>query len=75
MTAETDATTILNKATEAVQDATEAVDATSERIAGAIKANRRPGTFLQQLARLTRQAPLRSLGIAFVGGFVIARRR
>jgi ElaB/YqjD/DUF883 family membrane-anchored ribosome-binding protein len=75
MTAETDATTNLNKATEAVHDATEAVEVTSQSIAGAIEANRRPATFLQQLARLTRQAPLRSLGIAFVVGFIIARRR
>lgn len=75
MTAETDVTTNLNKTTEAVHDATEAVEATSESIAGAIEANRRPGAFLQQLARLTRQAPLRSLCIAFVVGFVIARRR
>ena len=75
MTGETDATIILNKVTETVHDATAAVEATSESIAGAIEANRRPGAFLQQLARLTRQAPLRSLGIAFVVGFVIARRR
>jgi hypothetical protein len=74
MTAETDATIILNEVTEAVHDATAAVEATSESIAGAIDANRRRGSFLQQLTRLTRQAPLRSLGIAFVVG-LIARRR
>jgi hypothetical protein len=70
-TGETDATIILNKVTKTVHDATAAVEATSESIAGAIAANRRPGTFHQQLAWLLRQAPLRSLGIVFVVGFVI----
>jgi hypothetical protein len=42
MTAESDATTVLDKATEAVHDATEAVQATTQSIAGAIEAGDDP---------------------------------
>ena len=55
MTAEGSASQ-LDKATEAVHDATEAVQATTQSIAGAIEEGRRPG-LLDQLARLTREAP------------------
>jgi hypothetical protein len=75
MTVEVDAPTALDKATEAVHDATEAVQTTSQSVAGAIEAARRPGGFLDQLARLTRDAPLPSLAMAFLLGFLVVRRR
>jgi hypothetical protein len=59
----------------AVHDATEAVQTTSQSIAGAIEAGRRPGGLLDQLAKLTRQAPIHSLAIAFLLGFIVSRRR
>jgi hypothetical protein len=65
----------LDKATEAVHDAREAVQMTSQSLAGAIDAGRRPGGLLDQLARLTREAPLQSLAIAFLLGFIVALRR
>jgi hypothetical protein len=74
MTAESNAPAMLDKVTEAVHDATEAVQATTQSIAGAIEAGRRPGGLLDQLARLTREAPLPSLAIAFLLGFMVARR-
>jgi hypothetical protein len=61
MTTESDAPTMLDMATEAVHDATEAVQATTQSIAGAIEAGGRPGGLLDQLVRLTRDAPLPSL--------------
>jgi hypothetical protein len=75
MTVEVDAPTVLDKATEAVHDAREAVQMTSQSLAGAIDAGRRPGGLLDQLARLTREAPLQSLAIAFLLGFIVALRR
>jgi hypothetical protein len=58
MTAESVMRQLCWKATEAVHDATEAVQATTRSIAGALEAGRRPGGWLGQLARLTREAPL-----------------
>ena len=75
MTVEVDAPTVLDKATEAVHDAREAVQMTSQSLAGAIDAGRRPGGLLDQLARLTREDPLQSLAIAFLLGFIVALRR
>jgi len=75
MTVEVDAPTVLDKATEAVHDAREAVQTTSRSLAGAIDAGRRPGGLLDQLARLTREAPLQFLAIAFLLGFIVAQRR
>jgi hypothetical protein len=74
MTAESDAPTMLDKATEAVYDATEAVQATTRSIAGAIEAGRRPVGLLERLVRLTREAPLPSIAIVFLLGFMVARR-
>lgn len=62
-------------ATEAVRTATEAVETTSQRIADAIEAGRQPGGPLDRLANLTRETPIQSLAIAFLLGFIIARRR
>jgi methyl-accepting chemotaxis protein len=70
-----DSRTVFDKATEAVHGAAETVQATTESIASAIEDSRRPGGVLDQVSRFTRQAPLRSLAIAFVLGVVFARRR
>jgi hypothetical protein len=69
------ASTKLGEAMEAVRTATEAVETTNQRIADAIKAGRQPGRPLDLLANLTRETPLQSLAIAFLLGFIIARRR
>jgi hypothetical protein len=74
-TDEGDHRTTLEKATEAVRGVTETVQATSHSIAGAIDESRRPGRLLDQLVRLTRQAPLGSLAVAFLAGVVFGRRR
>ena len=66
---------VLDKATEAVLDVTEAVQTTTDSIAGAIEDSRRPGGMLNQLARLTREAPLGALAIAFLAGVMFACRR
>jgi hypothetical protein len=65
----------LDEATDAVRGATETVQATSERIAAAIEAGRRPGGVLGQITQGTRQAPLASLAVAFLAGLMIVRRR
>jgi hypothetical protein len=70
-----DARTMLDGATEAVQKATEAVQTTSRSVAEAVETGRRPGGPLDRLASLTREAPLQSLAIAFLLGFIVARRR
>ena len=69
------ASTKLGEATEAIRTATEAVETTSQRIADAIDAGRQPGGPLDRLANLTRETPIQSLAIAFLLGFIIARRR
>ncbi|SHN80739.1 hypothetical protein [Bradyrhizobium erythrophlei] len=74
-TNETDPRTVLDKATGAVQDAAEAVQKTTESIASAIDDSRRPGGVLDQVTRITRESPLRSLAIAFIVGWIVARRR
>jgi len=74
-TNENDSRTVLDRATEAVQDAAEAVQKTTESIAGAIENRRRPGGVLDQLMRITRESPLRSLALAFLIGWIVTRRR
>jgi len=67
---------VLDKATDAaVLDVTEAVQTTTNSIARAIQDSRRSGGMLNQLARLTREAPLGALAIAFLAGVMFARRR
>jgi hypothetical protein len=70
-----DPRTVLEKATEAVRGATEAVQTTSQNIAWAIEADRRSGGLFDQLTRLTRRAPLGALAIAFLAGWIAARRQ
>ena len=66
---------VLDKATDGVLDVTEAVQTTTDGIAGAIEDSRRPGGMLNQLSRLTREAPLGALTVAFMIGVMFARRR
>jgi hypothetical protein len=66
---------VFAKTTDAVRGAAEAVQETTQSIADAVEAGRRPGAPLDRLARLTRQAPLQSLAIAFLLGALFARRR
>lgn len=75
ITSENDPRSALEKATDAVNGAAETVQATTESVAAAIEDSRRPGGLLDQLSRFTREAPLRSLTIAFVAGLIVARRR
>ena len=63
------------QATEAVQAATETVKATTQSVANAIEAGRQPGAPLDRLAHWAREAPLHSIAIAFLVGFMLARRR
>jgi hypothetical protein len=65
----------LDKTTDAVISVTEAVQTTTDSIAGAIEDSRRPGGILNQLAGLTREAPLGALAVAFLVGITFARRR
>ena len=75
MTGESDPQSAFEKATEAVQEAAEAVRSTSQSLASAIDDSRQPGGLLDQLSRFTRDAPLRSLTVAFLAGVIVARRR
>lgn len=74
ITGESESQPALDKATEAVRDAADAVRTTTASIAGAIDDSRRPGGTLDWLSRTTREAPLRSLVMAFVVGLIVARR-
>jgi hypothetical protein len=70
-----DPRSVLDKTTDAVNAAAETVQTTTESVAAAIENSRRPGGALDQLSRFTREAPLRSLAIAFAAGMIFARRR
>jgi hypothetical protein len=70
-----DRRTSFEKAIDAANVAAEAVLTTTESLAAAIDNSRRPGGVLNQLSRMTRVAPLRSLAAAFVIGLIIVRRR
>jgi hypothetical protein len=69
-----DAQSVLSKATEVVRDASGTVQTTTRSIADAIEAGRRLGAPLDRLARLTREAPVQALAIAFIIGLIVARR-
>lgn len=75
MTAGEDPRSAFEKATKAVEGAAEAVQTTTDSIAGAIEDSRQPGGVLDQLSRFIREAPLRSLALAFLAGLIVARRR
>ena len=70
-----DPRTVFGKAADAVHDAAEAVQTTTESVAATIEDSKRPGGMLDQLARFAREAPLRSLAIAFAVGLIVGRRR
>ena len=61
-----EAENILSKTTGVVREASEAVQTTTRSIANAVAAGRQLGAPLSQLARLTREAPLQSLAVAFI---------
>ena len=65
----------LDQAKEAVQAASRTVRETTQSVADAIEAGRRPGTPLDRVAQWTREAPLPALALAFMLGLIIARRR
>jgi methyl-accepting chemotaxis protein len=75
MVANNDPRTVLDKAADAVNSAAEAVQSTTESIAGVIEDSKRPGGVLDQVTRITREAPLRALALAFLVGWIAARRR
>lgn len=74
-TQEGDPRGVLDKATDAVRGATETVQATSESITEAIEDSRRPGGVLYEVIRITRESPLRALGLALLVGWLAGRRR
>lgn len=75
ITTPNDPRSTVEKAADVVGDAAEAVQTTAESVAAAIEGSRRPGGVLDQLSRMTREAPLRSLAVAFGVGLILARRR
>lgn len=58
-----------------VAQASEAFKGAADNIAAAVQAGKRPGMPLDILARLTREAPLASLFVAFLVGVAVARQR
>lgn len=70
-----DGTSKLERAKEAVQSAAETVKATTQSVADAIDAGRQPGAPLDRLAEWARGAPLQALAVAFVVGVMVGRRR
>ena len=65
----------LDEAKDAVQAAAQVVKDTTQSVADAIEAGKRPGAYLDRLASWTREAPLRALAAAFLVGIMISRRR
>jgi ElaB/YqjD/DUF883 family membrane-anchored ribosome-binding protein len=65
----------LDQAKEAVQGATRTVKETTQSIADAVEAGRRPGAPLDRLARWSREAPLHAVTVAFLVGVLLGRRR
>jgi hypothetical protein len=58
----------------AVQTATEALETVSRGVKSAIQKGREPDMPLGFIASLTREAPLAALTIAFLMGWLVARR-
>ena len=65
----------LDRAKEAVHGAAETVKATTQTVADAIEAGRRPGAPLDRLATWNVGAPLQAIFAAFLVGVMVARRR
>jgi hypothetical protein len=72
---DTDGSSKLDQAKEAVQAATTTVKATTQTVADALEAGRQPGAPLDWLARSAREAPLHALAVAFLIGVMLGRRR
>jgi hypothetical protein len=72
---DSDGTSKLQQAKEAVQAATDTVRVTTQTVADAIEAGRQPGAPLDRLAGWARGAPLQAMGVAFLFGIMIGRRR
>jgi len=71
----TDGTSKIDQAIETVQAATETVRETTQSVANAIDAGRKPGAPLDRLARWAREAPLHAVTVAFLIGVLAGRRR
>jgi hypothetical protein len=65
----------LDAAKAAVNSVSDTVTATTRKVADVIEAGRRPGAPLDQLAAWTRDAPLHSVLVAFLIGWMMGRRR
>jgi hypothetical protein len=74
MVANDDARAALDRATNAVRSVAEAVQSTTTSFTVAIEDSRQPGGVLNQVTRRVREAPLRSLALAFLTGWIVARR-
>jgi hypothetical protein len=57
-----------------IAEASEAVKGAVKGIGDAIETGRKPGMPLNVLSKLAREAPLGSLLVAFLIGFIVARR-
>jgi hypothetical protein len=58
-----------------LDQAAQAFRSASQRVNETIEAAQEPGMPLDVLARLTRQAPVQALAVAFLVGMIAARRR
>ena len=67
--------TIAGSSPSAATQSTDTLASASRRVSEATGSGRAPGTPLDTIARLVREAPLHSLMIAFLLGMVVARRR
>jgi hypothetical protein len=75
---DSDGASRMQQAKEAVQAAADTVKVTTQTVADAIEAGRRPGATgsrADRLADWARAAPLRALAAAFVVGMMVGRRR
>lgn len=58
-----------------LSDVTGALRAAVDRLSATVQEAQRPGNALSTVAKITREAPLASLFIAFLFGIAVARRR
>ena len=58
-----------------VEQVSGAMKGAAENVAAAVEAGKRPGMPLDVVIRVTREAPLASLCVAFLLGVAVARRR
>jgi hypothetical protein len=72
---EPNGTSKLEMAKDAISSVSNTVQATTQTVADAIDAGRKPGAPLDQLAEWTRDAPLHAVLVAFLVGWIAGRRR